>query len=55
VLARFGPRLPQIAEAALIRASTRPPAPVRRRFPGWVYGLGGVLVGAALVALGTLL
>jgi ubiquinone biosynthesis protein len=55
VLARFGPRLPQIAEAALIRANA-PPAPVRlRRVPSWGYALGGVILGAALVALGSLL
>jgi ubiquinone biosynthesis protein len=55
VLSRFGPRLPQAAEAALVRASAPPPLPERRRPPGWVYGLGGALVGGALVALGTLL
>lgn len=55
VLSRLGPRLPQMAEAALIRASTPPPPPERRRLAGWVYGLGGALVGAALVALGSLL
>ncbi len=53
VLSRFGPRLPQMAEALLIRASAPPPPPERRRFPGWIYGLGGAAVGAALVALGT--
>ncbi|MCB1369463.1 MAG: 2-polyprenylphenol 6-hydroxylase [Rhodobacteraceae bacterium] len=55
VLSRFGPRLPAMAEAALIRASAPPPPPDRRRPPGWVYGLGGAMVGAALVALGVLL
>ncbi|MCB1401416.1 MAG: 2-polyprenylphenol 6-hydroxylase, partial [Rhodobacteraceae bacterium] len=50
VLSRFGPRLPAMAEAALIRASAPPPPPDRRRPPGWVYGLGGAMVGAALVA-----
>ncbi|HRW15168.1 2-polyprenylphenol 6-hydroxylase [Amaricoccus sp.] len=55
VLSRFGPRLPAMAEAALIRASAPPPPPDRRRPPGWVYGLGGAMVGAALVALGALL
>ncbi|HMQ93146.1 MAG TPA: 2-polyprenylphenol 6-hydroxylase [Amaricoccus sp.] len=55
VLSRFGPRLPAMAEAALIRASAPPPPPDRRRPPGWVYGLGGAAVGAGLVALGTLL
>ena len=55
VLSRFGPRLPQLAEAALIRANAPPPPPERRGPPGWVYGLGGAVLGAALVALGTLL
>ena len=55
VLGRFGPRLPQLAEAALIRASQPPPPPERRRYPGWVYGLGGAAVGAALVVLGAML
>lgn len=55
VLSRFGPRLPAMAEAALIRASAPPPPPDRRRPPGWVYGLGGAMAGAALVALGALL
>ena len=44
-----------MAEAALIRANVREPEPKRRRLPGWAWGLGGVLAGAALVALGTLL
>ena len=37
VLARFGPRLPQLAEAALVRQSTPPPQTRRdgRRLPGW--------------------
>ena len=55
VLARFGPRLPQLAERALIRLNEPPPPPERRRFPGWVYGLMGAAVGAALVALGAAL
>ncbi len=55
VLSRFGPRLPQLAEAALIRANTPPPPPEREGFPGWAYGLGGALLGAALVALGSLI
>ena len=44
-----------MAEAALIRLSTPPPPPGRERPRGWVYALGGVVLGAALVALGTLL
>ncbi len=55
VLARFGPRLPQLAERALLRLNDPPPPPERRRFPGWVYGLAGAAVGAALVALGAAL
>jgi ubiquinone biosynthesis protein len=55
VLASYGPRLPQLVEGALIRANSPPPPPERQRPPGWVYGLGGALVGAALVALGSLL
>jgi ubiquinone biosynthesis protein len=56
VLARFGPRLPKLAEAALIHHATggRPPA----RRPAWVplafVGLGGALV-ALGVWIGTLL
>lgn len=55
ILSRLGPRLPQMAEAALIRANAGPPPPPPRKLPGWVYGLGGAVVGAALVALGSLL
>ncbi len=55
ILARLGPRLPQMAEAALIRASGPLPELPVRRLPGWVWGVGGALVGAALVALGSLL
>lgn len=55
ILSRLGPRLPQMAEAALIRASAPPPQPEHRRIPGWAWGLGGAAVGAALVTLGTLL
>jgi ubiquinone biosynthesis protein len=55
ILSRYGPLLPQMARRALIDRNRPPPPPERRRLPGWVYGLGGALVGAALVALGTLL
>ncbi|WP_224816473.1 2-polyprenylphenol 6-hydroxylase [Hasllibacter sp. MH4015] len=52
VLSRFGPRLPQLAEAALI-AQAHPPRQDRR--PVWperlALGLGGVVVGAALAAI----
>ncbi len=52
VLARFGPRLPQLAEAALIRGSGEPVAPPPRKTgqkAGWF--LAGVVTTAALVAL----
>ena len=55
ILSRFGPRLPQLAEEALIRASTPPPPPPPRGLPAWAWGLGGAALGAALVALGTML
>ena len=55
VLSRFGPRLPQMAEAALIRANTPEPAERRRALPPWAAAVAGLLLGAALVALGTLL
>jgi ubiquinone biosynthesis protein len=55
ILSRLGPRLPMMAETALIRASTEPEPPSRQRVPGWVWGLVGATVGAALVGLGSLL
>ncbi|HET9067645.1 MAG TPA: 2-polyprenylphenol 6-hydroxylase [Amaricoccus sp.] len=55
VLSRFGPQLPKLAEAALARTNAPPPPPERRRPPGWLYALGGTILGAALVALGSLL
>jgi ubiquinone biosynthesis protein len=55
VLSRFGPRLPQMAEAALVRASSPPPLPPRPALPAWAWGIGGAVLGAALVALGSLL
>ena len=56
VLARFGPRLPQLAEAALIRQAAPPPPPPRSRvWPalGWMLAggaltLAGVAIGAAI-------
>ena len=42
-----------MAEAALIRANAPPPPRRAAPPPGWAYALGGALVGAALVALGT--
>lgn len=55
VLARFGPRLPAMAEAALIRANAAPEPQRRAGPPAWAVGLGGAVVGAGLVALGSLL
>ncbi|PZQ47165.1 MAG: 2-polyprenylphenol 6-hydroxylase [Rhodovulum sulfidophilum] len=55
VLSRFGPRLPALAESALTRLSFDAPARPARVIPGWVYGLGGAVLGAGLVALGSLL
>ncbi|MBL4767187.1 MAG: 2-polyprenylphenol 6-hydroxylase, partial [Rhodobacteraceae bacterium] len=48
VLARFGPRLPQLVEAALIRQATDQDTPHRRR---WVDFIGPALVGAVTGAL----
>ncbi|MFC2968481.1 2-polyprenylphenol 6-hydroxylase [Acidimangrovimonas pyrenivorans] len=56
VMARFGPRLPQMVEAALIRGSEpeAPAEPARRAGPlGWLL-LGAALMGAG-VWVGTLL
>jgi ubiquinone biosynthesis protein len=55
VLSRFGPRLPDLAEAALVRATRGEERRAARAIPGWAYGLGGALLGAGLVALGGLL
>jgi ubiquinone biosynthesis protein len=46
VLARFGPRLPSLVEAALIRQATPPPAPVSGKTQNRVFW---ILVGAAAV------
>ncbi len=49
VLARFGPRMPQLVEAALMRQSAPPPEPPRRRrrdLAAW--GIGGLALGAGL-------
>ncbi len=51
VLARFGPKLPQLAEAALIRQSAPPPPPPRRgRLRDAAIGMLGAAVGAAVAA-----
>ena len=55
VLTRFGPRLPQLTEAALMRANSPPPPPDPPRPPGWLYALGGALLAAALIVIGSLL
>ena len=49
VLARFGPRLPQLAERALINASLGEYEPPKRRQPGWIWGLAGLVLGALVV------
>jgi len=49
VLSRFGPRLPQLAEAALIRQSEMPPPPGRRSV---LRPLGLIVLGAVLGAGG---
>lgn len=52
VLARLGPRLPALAEQALIRLSEPPPAPPRRNLWGAV---GWMAAGAAIAAFATFL
>jgi ubiquinone biosynthesis protein len=47
VLARFGPRLPQLAEAALL-AQSNPPQPPRRN--PWPERLGYAALGAGALA-----
>ena len=49
VVARFGPKLPQIAEAMLIRQTEEPERPKRRRWWGPVIW---VAVGAGLASAG---
>ncbi|MDO5757880.1 MAG: 2-polyprenylphenol 6-hydroxylase [Rhodobacterales bacterium] len=49
VLARFGPRMPQLVEAALMRQSAPPPEPPRRSYREQVaWGIAGLAVGALL-------
>jgi ubiquinone biosynthesis protein len=52
VLARFGPRLPGLVEAALLRQSNEPP-PERKSQKRWMLAsaLGGSAVTAILIAL----
>jgi len=49
VLARFGPRLPQLAEAALIRQNERPVDPTNTS-KNWITSAGFLVLGAALMA-----
>ncbi|EPX82602.1 2-polyprenylphenol 6-hydroxylase [Salipiger mucosus] len=52
VLARFGPRLPGLVEAALIRQADPREPPRRNPWPGRLFwGGGGTALGAALVLL----
>lgn len=56
VLARFGPRLPALAEAALMRLSEDPPAPPRRSYlpaVGWTV-FGAALASGVAVAIAVL-
>ena len=48
VLARFGPKLPQMVEALLIRQTEEPEPP---RKPGWLKNAGLIGLGAALAVL----
>jgi ubiquinone biosynthesis protein len=52
VLARFGPKLPQLTEALLVRQNNPPPPPrpVRRWAP-LGYMAGGALIALAAVAI----
>ncbi|UXX82301.1 2-polyprenylphenol 6-hydroxylase [Roseovarius pelagicus] len=51
VLSRFGPRLPQLVESALIRASAPTPEPPRRRRRDLaVCGVSGAILGAGVLA-----
>ena len=56
VLARFGPLLPDLAEAALIRArNPEPPTSTRQHAPAALWAAGGVAVTLLAVWIGTLL
>jgi ubiquinone biosynthesis protein len=53
VLSRFGPRLPELAQAALIRQTNPTPEPRQQTLAGrlgWM-GLGGAVVGIAVVVI----
>ncbi len=50
VLSRFGPRLPALAETALMNLNEHP-EPRKNTTPGWLWGLTGVATGIAITAL----
>ena len=52
VLARFGPKLPQLAEAALIRQTTQPAPPPR---PSRLWPLAWMALGAGMIAAATVI
>ncbi len=49
VLSRFGPKLPQLAEAALKNANKTPES--APRIQGWMWAAGGLIVGVVLAGL----
>ncbi|QPM91304.1 2-polyprenylphenol 6-hydroxylase [Pseudooceanicola algae] len=54
VMARFGPRLPQLVERALTdQMEAKPDSTPRRGIPGWIWGLCGIALGA-LAACGAM-
>lgn len=50
VLSRFGPRLPALAEAALMNLNDQS-EPAKNTTPGWLWGMTGVAIGIAITAL----
>ncbi len=55
VLARFGPRLPKLTEAALIRLGDNPGEPKARAIPPAIWALGGAIVTTLAFFAGTLI
>jgi ubiquinone biosynthesis protein len=51
VLARFGPRLPALAERALLSATLDPSPPPKREIPPWGWAIIGAAIGAIVVSL----
>jgi ubiquinone biosynthesis protein len=51
VLSRFGPRLPMMAEQALIRTNSEKPEPARATLPWWAWLLIGIGIGGGIVTL----